>query len=300
MGTIDRNITRTIDNSRNSLTKKRLKKASIMPSNDLAFREWVYKKYAKSHAPVVYNYARKYSHLLDNPRDIELIKDSIKNNVIKSLISLSKYIGQYETFKAKLKSYGITMNKQNSVDSFLRILKASESNSNVLEWVTEANEVLRPNEKTLLKLAKFSGLRKEEAIQAFNLIVQLSKDNKLPEYYDKNLNCLCHFKYPKIFLRNTKNVFISFVPQELINEITESESLTYTMIIKRLRRKHMKVRINELRDFFGTYLLHHGMLEQEVNLLQGRIPVSVFVRHYWSPKLAELRDRIFKALEELN
>jgi hypothetical protein len=40
-----------------------------------------------------------------------------------------------------------------------------------------------------------------------------------------------------------------------------------------------------------------GLGEHEVNLLQGRIRVSIFIRHYWSSKLTELRDRIFKVLE---
>lgn len=66
---------------------------------------------------------------------------------------------------------------------------------------------------------------------------------------------------------------------------------------KRLNRKHMRLRFNELRDKFGTYLLSHGILEAEINLLQGRIPVDIFIRHYWSPKLKELGNRIFKALQ---
>ena len=53
----------------------------------------------------------------------------------------------------------------------------------------------------------------------------------------------------------------------------------------------------ELRDYFGTYLLNHGILEAEINLCQGRIPVDTFIRHYWSPKLKDLGNRIFKALE---
>jgi len=61
----------------------------------------------------------------------------------------------------------------------------------------------------------------------------------------------------------------------------------------------LKTRINELRDYYGTHLLHHGLLEQEVNLLQGRIPKSIFIRHYWSPKLSELRDRVLKAIIQL-
>jgi intergrase/recombinase len=108
-----------------------------------------------------------------------------------------------------------------------------------------------------------------------------------------------HFKYPQQFVRRTKNVFISFIPESLINEISNCKPLTYQMIVKRLRRKNIKCRINELRDYFGTFLLQHGILEAEINLLQGRIPSSIFIKHYWSPKLSELRDRVFKALNEL-
>jgi intergrase/recombinase len=82
-------------------------------------------------------------------------------------------------------------------------------------------------------------------------------------------------------------------------EIAKSEPITYEMIRKRLLRNNMKCRINELRDYFGTYLLQHVILEAEINLLQGRIPPSIFIKHYWSPKLSELRDRVFKALAEL-
>ena len=69
---------------------------------------------------------------------------------------------------------------------------------------------------------------------------------------------------------------------------------------KRLERKHLRLRFNELRDRFGTYLLSHGILEAVINLLQGRIPVDIFNRHYWSPKLKDLGVRIFKALENID
>jgi len=108
-----------------------------------------------------------------------------------------------------------------------------------------------------------------------------------------------HFKYPKDFIRRTKNCFISFVVENLVREIAGNEPITYEMIRKRLHRNKLSCRISELRDFYGTYLLQHGVLEAEINLLQGRIPLSIFIEHYWSPKLSELRDRIFKALPEL-
>ena len=136
---------------------------------------------------------------------------------------------------------------------------------------------------------KVSGIRCTEAILAFNKIIELAKDGKLDEYYEKNLGCLMHFKYPKLFLRGKKNVYISFVSESLINQIANSQPLTYVTIRKRLNRYKLTMRLSELRDYFGSYLLQHGILELEVNLLQGRIPVSIFIRHYWSPKLEGAR-----------
>ena len=108
-----------------------------------------------------------------------------------------------------------------------------------------------------------------------------------------------HFKYPKDFIRRTKNCFISFTLENLISEIANSEPITYERIRKRLHKNKLKCRINELRDYFGTYLLQHGILEPEINLLQGRIPPSIFIKHYWSPKLSELGTRTLKAISEL-
>jgi len=42
-----------------------------------------------------------------------------------------------------------------------------------------------------------------------------------------------------------------------------------------------------------------GLIKEEVDLLQGRITKSIFVRHYWSPAIKELRQRVFNALREL-
>jgi hypothetical protein len=41
------------------------------------------------------------------------------------------------------------------------------------------------------------------------------------------------------------------------------------------------------------------LIKEEVDLLQGRIPPSILIRHYWSPNFKELRDRTSKAISEL-
>ena len=261
------------------------------------FDHWLKNRYAESYQHTIKCYVRRYNKFVfsDNLRDLDMLPQSIKNNCIKSLTILSKYLGVYENFTSRLKNYGIKLSSPSTFNAFLRIMNGN--NSDVLEWYSGVQSVLRDNEKIFLKYLLHSGLRKSEGIESFNRIIELSKAGRLSEYYDFNLNCLCHFKYPKDFIRRTKNCFITFVTGNLVNEITSSEPVTYEMIRKRLLRNKQRCRINELRDFFGTYLLQHGILEQEINLLQGRIPPSIFVKHYWSPRLSELRDRVFKVLE---
>jgi intergrase/recombinase len=262
------------------------------------YKEFLFSKYARQYAKLQYGYVVKYGNLMDNPAEINNIPVSIRSNVIKSLIVLSKYLGECEVFRSKLKNHGIKTSRPDSLKAFLRILNAS--NSDAMTWYNSAVKLLRENERLFAKFLLRSGLRTSEAIHSFNLIITLAKEGKLTEYYDSELNVLCHFKYPKLFIRRTKCCFITFLEPKFLSEIANSQSLSYASIRKRLERKKMKLRLNELRDYFGTYLLNHGILEAEINLCQGRIPVDIFIRHYWSPKLKELGNRIFKALETVD
>ena len=70
------------------------------------------------------------------------------------------------------------------------------------------------------------------------------------------------------------------MPKELIQQITKSSEVSYSAIRKRLTRKSQPLRIKELRSYFATYLWNHGILAEYVDLIQGRIPKSVFARHY--------------------
>jgi hypothetical protein len=59
------------------------------------------------------------------------------------------------------------------------------------------------------------------------------------------------------------------------------------------------MRFDEFRDYFGTHLVNNGILEIEQNLVCGRIPIGIFIRHYWSPKLKELGIRILSATSKM-
>ena len=266
----------------------------------LSFRQWLEaKEYATSYIQSVLPYAKKYCYILDtgNLRDLDLLSVHRKAHAVKALILLSKFRGTYSEFKAKLSEFGIKWERSNGLRAFLRIFNAT--NNNILKWYTQAQSILRENEVLFSKFLLHSGLRVSEAIHSFNLAIKLSKEGRVSDYYDSEFQVLCHFKYPKLFIRRTKNCYITFLEPEFLEQITASHPVSYSSLRKRLERKHLRLRFNELRDRFGTYLLSHGILEAEINLLQGRIPVDIFIRHYWSPKLKELGTRIIKVLQNI-
>jgi intergrase/recombinase len=46
-------------------------------------------------------------------------------------------------------------------------------------------------------------------------------------------------------------------------------------------------------------MARQGIISEEVDILQGRVPKSVFARHYLKENPTELRDRTLKAVSEL-
>jgi intergrase/recombinase len=245
------------------------------------------------------SYVRRFKDLVSdnsNLRDLDNLNYSVKNNAIHSLIIFSKYLGIHETFKNKLKNYGIKSHRQNTYDSFMRIL-GSNGKTDILQWYADAISKLSKNDGLFLKYCLMSGLRRSECVLSWNKVIELSKANRLEEYYDNNLNCLLHFKY-KEFIRGSKNALITFVKPEFLSQIANSKPINNRAFRHSLDDNKIKCRVKELRRFYATFMLQHNILEGEVNLIQGRIN-SILFKNYFTPKLSELRDRVFLALSEI-
>jgi hypothetical protein len=63
-------------------------------------------------------------------------------------------------------------------------------NSDVIEWVKRCLESFDACYATFIRFTLISGLRKTEAIEAFNLTVKLGRKGKLNEYYNAELESL--------------------------------------------------------------------------------------------------------------
>jgi hypothetical protein len=147
----------------------------------------------------LFNNGIKYFDCLKNPQGMSAIPVSIRGNVLKAMVNLAKYLGQYEEYKVKLSNCGIKwVNNDDAFNSFLRIV--NNQHSSLGEWYRTAQDILRDNEKLWLRFNLLTGLRKQESINAFNLIIELSQQNRMSEYYNSELGILEHFKYAGFIL----------------------------------------------------------------------------------------------------
>jgi intergrase/recombinase len=208
---------------------------------------------------------------------------------MKAMVCYSKYASCYEDYKAKLKNSGIRwVTNDSAFSSFLRIV--NNNHSDLGQWYSEMQKILRSNEKLFLKFALVTGLRKAEAIKSFNLIIKLHEEGRLDFYFKDGI--LEHFRYPELFFRKTKMTYISIVTGDLVVKITKSKPVSYFAIRKRIVTHKQSVRIKELRSYFATCLRQHGILAEYIDLLQGRIPKSVFARHYL--KVEDVKELVQK------
>ena len=94
-------------------------------------------------------------------------------------------------------------------------------------------------------------------------------------------------------------MFFSFLPENVIEVIKDCQTLSYERLRHRLKRRGYPVRLNELRHYFATFMVHNGLIREEVDLLQGRIGRSLFMKHYFTPDIKKLRDKTLAAVNRL-
>jgi len=261
------------------------------------FKQYLNSKYARGYAISLYEHSRKHYNLLYDVNGIQLSKPTARNNIINGLTALSKYIGTYETFKKTMLTHGIKRIKPDPLQAFTRIFN-SDAHKGLGEWYNNALAVLNDNEKLYLRFAMLSGVRAMEGINSFNLIVE-SGNKYTTEYYNENTGFLEHFRYPKLFLRDSKNLYVSAVPKELLDEISKSSKVSYTAIDKKLNKANLPMKFKRLRSFYATTMREQGLLSEQIDLMQGRVGKSIFLQHYFKQDAKLLSTRILGLLSKL-
>jgi hypothetical protein len=207
------------------------------------------------------------------------------------MITLSKYLGNYEAYTSAIKNHGIKWaNNNDSLTAFVRILNGNNLKG-LPEWYQKAYSIFNDNEKLYLRFIALSGVRKTEAKMAFDKIREMARAGKLEEYYNSETKMLEHFRYRQ-FLRGTKNLYVSAIPIELIQQIANTQNtISLSTMRKKLARNKMPLRFKELRQFYATNMRKLGLMQELISLLQGRVERTVFTQFYLKENPKELAEK---------
>ena len=147
----------------------------------------------------------------------------------------------------------------------------------------------------IIKFALLTGLRPAEVVESVRLI------NASPElgmhYYNTEQRTLEHFRYPEIFIRNTKKAYISFVTPEIVKSVNNHllHIPSHNAISRACNRRGLPCNMHLCRKVFASWLHKYGISAEIVDFLQGRVSTSVFSRHYLTPD-SSLKYRVLAAL----
>jgi intergrase/recombinase len=225
----------------------------------------------------------------------------IKHHALTALANLAKYQGCYDQFMQIRQRYSLKWSKSDSGMQAFQGFFSSLDFDSMLAQIKEMIRVLPANMGAIIKFACITGLRPSEAIESVKLLNEqkvVSSARHL--YYNPEHQALEHFRFPTIFMRRTKNAYVSFITQEQLSAIgiLGCKTTTWNAIRLACRRRNIHMDMRYCRKLFATHLRQSGISAEIIDALQGRMPASIFARHYYHPSLS-YKNQVLQALEKL-
>ena len=244
-------------------------------------------------------YVKRFSYILQDGRaeDLMSVSPETRQHAMKSLASLSKYMGIYDRWHDIIRKYQLKWPKKEGLSVFDEIFNnPEESYSSMLEWIKTSMQKLPKSFGNLILFNTLTGLRPDEGYQVMNLIKRNTSN-----YVDEKRMLLMHYKFPDIFLRVSKKAYVSIVNEDILKVAVEAEPITnYRILRNKFVEFSLPMNMYYCRKVFVTFLRNNGIESEIIDLLQGRTPSSIFVSHYYRPDINEIiTKRIRPVLEEL-
>ena len=208
-------------------------------------------------------------------------------------------MGCYDIWKEIVQRYQLKWSDSNkSIKVFNAIFQGEGNNySSMLKWIKDVVAVLPKDYQNIILFNTLTGLRPDEAQKAIWFI-----KTKESEYVDKDKGILKHYQFPEMFLRQTKNAYLSLINDDILEiaKATPDKEQYLVGLRKRIIKNNYKMNMYYCRKVFATFLRNRGIEPEIIDLLQGRISNSVFVNHYYRPDINEIiTKRIRPVLDEL-
>jgi hypothetical protein len=266
-----------------------------------AFRAWLQAQ-GKTKATIknTVNYAKLHAHILESGEAGSLMTLSARNkhHAMTALANLAKFQGCYDRWLDIRRRYNLKWSKGGSLQAFERFFNDDLNLDVMLQRVRRMVEVLPVQLAKIIKFACLVGLRPAEVCESARLLN--SELSSGLQYYNPERQALEHFSFPEIFLRRTKNAYISFVTPDNLQPIADlgCRTPTWNRIRLACRRAGVWMEMHLCRKIYGSWLSARAIQSEVVDMLQGRVSPSVFSRHYLTPS-SSLKDRILEAVEDL-
>ena len=148
---------------------------------------------------------------------------------MKSLTLLARFLGYYDSWQQLRKRHNLKWTAGNeSITALQRFFNPDLTLDVMIQKVREMIAVLSPVMSEIVKFGVLVGLRPSEIVESVRLL-----QNSGTSYYNPERQCLEHFRFPEIFLRQTKKAYISFVTHEIleiVEDCAQSSKITYNGI----------------------------------------------------------------------
>jgi hypothetical protein len=245
-------------------------------------------------------YAAKYGYILDiyDASALLSLSPNKRHHAMEALANLSKYQGKYHIWKEIKNKYQLKWSNGDSFDIIEGILDGHNNYSVMVAWLKETLSKIPKSYGNVLIFDTLCGLRPSEAFQSLFLI-----RSDLHNYLRRDQMILEHYKYHKVFIRRSKKAFVSIVNDQVLQIAKESYNCGYAAFRSYLKKRGLAMNMAYCRKIHGTYLRKHGIESELVDLLHGRVPKTIFARHYFRPdfKLEQerIRDLTMKLYEEI-
>jgi intergrase/recombinase len=244
-------------------------------------------------------YVRRYGSVLETGDASPLLSLSTKNrqHAMCSLAALSKFYGCYDRWQAIKNRHQLkwSNSEEDCLRFFQNFLNGRQNYSAMLTWIKNAMAELPAHYANILLFNTVTGLRPSEAVESIKLL----RSDK--NYLNEEQMVLEHFRHPQIFLRKTKKAYVTHVTPEILDIAAKCEpDDSWNGLYGLLKRKRLGSHTKYCRAVFATHLRKQGIEPELIDIFQGRVPRTVFARHYFRPDFMHEQDKIRAAVVELH
>ena len=154
-------------------------------------------------------YAKQFVSVLTNgdAHSLLVVPPNKRIHIMKALSSLACYTGSQDLWRQVRQRHGLQWSTgTEKLDAFTRFFDDSRSLDNMLHWLREAISALPPTYSHFLLFCTLTGLRGSECVEAVRLLNR--PDSQTSRYYNPEQQILQHYRFPELFIRRTKAVYI--------------------------------------------------------------------------------------------